>query len=350
MSASREIALPHTPVAYAQLLLELAADRGLAPARLLRASRLPAHALRDADARISATQWGRLVWQALQQGGDEGLGYAYGLRLRPTAHGALGFALLCAPDLGAAFRLLARCFSMRVYHFQVQLEVSGDSACLRLCEGVATYAARRLQSAALRRFYFESLLLGFGHAAGVAVGRPLQDLALAVDWPEPAYHTRYRADLPPVSFGAGACALHFAACELATPLLLADPVAWQLSLRAVEDEFARFGRVGGNVLAEVRQALRLRPGQGFPALEEVAAGLHLSPRTLKRRLQERGTGYGELLRQEQQREACALLAVHDEVQEVAALLGFSSPATFTRAFRTWTGVSPSEFRALRAGT
>lgn len=348
MSIPRDIALPHTPIAYAQLLLELAADRGLAPSRLLRASRLPAQALRDADARISATQWGRLVWQAMQQAGDEGLGYAYGLRLRPTAHGALGFALLSAPDLGASFRLLARCFSMRVYHFQVRLEVCGDIACLHLCEGVAAYAARRAQSVALRRFYFESLLLGFGHAAEVALGRSLQDLALEVDWSMPAYHARYRAGLPPVRFGAGGCALRFAASELATPLLLADPVAWQLSLRAVEDEFARFGRVGGNVLAEVRQALRLRPGQGFPALEEVAAGLHLSPRTLKRRLQALGTGYGELLRGEQQREACALLAVHGEVQEVAALLGFSSPATFTRAFRGWTGMTPSEFRAGRA--
>ena len=83
----------------------------------------------------------------------------------------------------------------------------------------------------------------------------------------------------------------------------------------------------------------------FPDLEAAASRLHVSSRTLKRRLARRGTTYQHLLDQTRKARATALLRdTRVPIAQIAATLGYRDPATFTRAFRKWTGRSPSEFR------
>ena len=79
--------------------------------------------------------------------------------------------------------------------------------------------------------------------------------------------------------------------------------------------------------------------------EKVAETLHMSVRSLQRRLKEVGTTFRTLL--ETVRKDLASTYVHDldvELAEVAFLLGFSDQSSFSRAFRRWTGHSPSEAR------
>jgi AraC-like DNA-binding protein len=79
--------------------------------------------------------------------------------------------------------------------------------------------------------------------------------------------------------------------------------------------------------------------------EKVAETLHMSVRSLQRKLKEVGTTFRTLL--DTVRKDLASTYVHDpdiELAEVAFLLGFSDQSTFSRAFRRWTGHSPSEVR------
>src|SRR5262249_33939785 len=82
-----------------------------------------------------------------------------------------------------------------------------------------------------------------------------------------------------------------------------------------------------------------------PAFEETARILHLSPRTLHRRLREEGPSFRsvkELLRRD-----VALTRLGREqagVAETAAALGYSEPSAFFRAFQSWTGEAPSVYR------
>ena len=74
----------------------------------------------------------------------------------------------------------------------------------------------------------------------------------------------------------------------------------------------------------------------------------MSPRTLKRRLAEQGTTYSEII--DDARRQRALLLLGDRrltLDAIAAQLGYSDTANFTRAFKRWTGKTPGEARDRR---
>lgn len=85
---------------------------------------------------------------------------------------------------------------------------------------------------------------------------------------------------------------------------------------------------------------------GVPELPALARSLGMSERSLRRRLDELGTSFRDVL--DAVRKELALNHVKDRrlsLSEVAFLLGFSEPSTFHRAFKRWTGDTPAAFRA-----
>jgi AraC-like DNA-binding protein len=101
-----------------------------------------------------------------------------------------------------------------------------------------------------------------------------------------------------------------------------------------------------NIVVRVREVLTQRLARGEPSQEEVAELLNVSARTLQRKLGESGTTYKEILDETRHALALAYLsAPRHSVSEVTYLLGFSAGSCFTRAFRRWTGQSPSDWRA-----
>jgi AraC-like DNA-binding protein len=97
---------------------------------------------------------------------------------------------------------------------------------------------------------------------------------------------------------------------------------------------------------QARQVLcRLLP-QGEPKREAVAQALHVSQRTLQRRLQDEGTSFQRLLDDTRRELAEQYLAQPNlTLLEAAYLLGFADPSNFFRAFRRWFGLTPGEYRA-----
>ena len=85
---------------------------------------------------------------------------------------------------------------------------------------------------------------------------------------------------------------------------------------------------------------------GYPTLNEMAEQLNMSPRTLRRRLSAENTGYARLMEQSRQRNALNLLDnPRFSIADVAHRLGYGDMANFTRAFKKWTGTTPSGYRA-----
>jgi AraC-like DNA-binding protein len=83
-----------------------------------------------------------------------------------------------------------------------------------------------------------------------------------------------------------------------------------------------------------------------PTQEEVAETLNVSARTLQRKLGDSGTTFKKIVDETRHAQALAHFSMpHMSVNEVTHLLGFSCSSSFTRAFRRWTGLSPSEWRA-----
>jgi AraC-like DNA-binding protein len=81
------------------------------------------------------------------------------------------------------------------------------------------------------------------------------------------------------------------------------------------------------------------------SIDHVASSMHMSARTLQRRLEDEGTRFGEVL--EEVRARLARTWLRDPslgLSEIAARLGFADLATFSRAFKRWTGMPPGQWR------
>jgi len=81
---------------------------------------------------------------------------------------------------------------------------------------------------------------------------------------------------------------------------------------------------------------------------DIADALHVSSRTLQRRLQDEGSNFQRVL--EEARHHLARHYLHNsllELNEAAYLLGYEDANSFVRAFRTWEGVPPARWREMQ---
>lgn len=95
---------------------------------------------------------------------------------------------------------------------------------------------------------------------------------------------------------------------------------------------------------QVRAVLRRRLGRGVVDVDSVSRGLHVSARTLQRRLTAEGTRFQRLLDAERHEIAVDQVRRGKRVREAAKAAGFAESASFCRAFRRWTGRTPEQFR------
>lgn len=334
------------PAAYVQILLEIMQGKGFAAAPILHKSRIGNQVFGQPDGRISARQWSRLVLVCLSLAGNSGLGYANGLGLRPTSHGALGFALLSSANIGQAMQLTRMFFGMRLPHYRIDISQQDHLALITLSEVHPVMDASAEQASLLRRFFHETLLVGMVQSCKSLSGQPLEQLEIAVDWPEPAYHPQFAAQLPAMHFNQAINQIRMPASYLDIALPMADPLAFQQALAQCELERVRFSRSISDIIPRVKSELRLQPYQGYPALEQVAESLGMSSRTLKRRLQEVDCHFLQLVDEVKQQDAIHLLDNTElDIQHIASTLGYENPTNFSRAFKKWTGKTPRDYKA-----
>lgn len=322
--------------AYPRLLLEVAIERGISAAQVLEGTQLGTADLDSPEARISSRQAAQMVRNALARTGNQGLGIEYGLRMQPTAHGQLGYAAMSSGSLREALELGIRFVHLRQRDVTLRLQDDGAQAVLEIVENHPL--------GALRQFFLECLMIGLARVAAFLVDAQELDGEIWFDWAEPPYFDAYRQRLPQVRFGMPGNQMRFSARLLERRLLMSDPVAARQAMAQCERELAFLGEPGEDIVPRVRASLSLGT-QGYPDLEGVASRLCMSSRTLKRKLQQAGTQFRELLDEARYRDARQLMSNAElDLQQVALALGFTDPACFTRAFRRWSGETPSAYR------
>ncbi|WP_041318806.1 helix-turn-helix transcriptional regulator [Hyphomicrobium nitrativorans] len=98
-------------------------------------------------------------------------------------------------------------------------------------------------------------------------------------------------------------------------------------------------------VATIAAVIDLALHEAYPRIEWVAGKLGMTRRSLQRRLASHGTSFVELTEATLQNRAKALLREGSAITDIALELGYRDPAHFTRAFRRWTGMAPTAFRA-----
>lgn len=330
-----ELAKPTVASTYVLQTLQLAQDRGVSPARMLAGLDISAEQLEQPDARLGLFKYGTLCLRALQLTGEPALGYEFGLRSSLTAHGFFGFGLMCQPTLRAAIEFATRFFA--------PLRAPGWDARFLIEDGQAiSHIFETVPYGILRQYALDMLMVSLVTTFR-ALLPPQPAIELWFDCEEPAYYARYRARLPAVRFNAGANQLRLPQAYLDLRIDTANASSARLIERECERELALLGRTD-DLLQRVRAAL-LHPGEGYPDLPQMAERLHLTPRTLVRRLHEHGTSFQALLDEARHRDSLRLLQDPTlTLADIAMRVGFSTPANFSRAFRGWTGATPGRFR------
>ena len=323
------------------LLCGLAAEHGVPLARSLSGTGIAERALGDPAAEITAAQELQLI-ATLAAELPEDLGLAAGARYRLTTYGIWGFALLSSRTIRESHEVAMRFLDLSYALTRISArEGDGELALyfddLDVPEPVRRFVLLRDTSAAVE-IWRETL------------GRSVVPRRVELRMPAPADPRPYEEafGLRP-DFGAPRSVVAFDADLLDKPLPHAAPLT-AASCEAqcrdlLERRHARLGLSG-----RVRDVLLREPRQ-MPGQDEVAAALHLSVRTLRRRLVDEGTSFRAVL--EQTREHLAeelLLTAGLSVEQVAERIGYSEASSFVQAFRRWKGLSPGRWaQAARAG-
>jgi AraC-like DNA-binding protein len=106
-----------------------------------------------------------------------------------------------------------------------------------------------------------------------------------------------------------------------------------------------FGQVEPTLRERIDAVLLAAAPVGRPSVDDLALLMHMSPRTLRRRLSAEGTTTRQVVDDVLRRRAVGLLSTGRSAKEVAAVLGFADTSSFSRAFVRWTGRRPSELAA-----
>lgn len=146
-----------------------------------------------------------------------------------------------------------------------------------------------------------------------------------------------------VTFGATSTGFAIGTDVAVRPLPGGDPLmlvtADQLASAALANA-PRAGAFAALVARRIEDALTTDP-----STEAIAAALQMSGRTLQRRLEDEGTRYSVVLELARERVARRILADRAlPLGEVACQSGFADLASFSRAFKRWTGMPPGAFR------
>lgn len=312
--------------------------------RLFAGTGLKHDELQDPDYRITVGQSLTYVRNTLDLAADPAWYYEWAGSLADHFHGPISIALVSAPTLGHGLDAFLRYFPSRIPYMHLQGRQEGEHFVAELSPLIDLGAVKPL-------LVETPVVLLQKHLENV-YGVDLSQAVLELDYPATAHADRCRAYFPfPVRFATARNALVIPAAWRALRNLGHVKSTWDHALAQCEATMASsveretLGRMRACLASGFEREDRLRP---LPTLDEVAASMHLTSRTLIRRLRRLGTSYRETTDEFLRARARELLANDQmKIKQVAAALGFDSPANFGKAFKRWYGVSPGNFRSGR---
>jgi AraC-like DNA-binding protein len=334
-SVPQTAADPHTVAAALFFpLVEVAKQLGVTSEALLGPFGVREQDVAEPQARLPHALHVAIIDRARALTGEPGIGIFWGLQLRASVFGYLGFATMSAATVGDALNLAIQFAPLASTAEGMRLHVDGAEASLFLDQHPSTEPVRDV--IALAR------LVSLWRIAATIAGRPIKGTA-ELAFPEPGYYARFAHLAPPVRFDRPATRTIFPAEALDYPLVMADPLALRLTSEQCTRELSSLSW-GGRLVRSVRTLVWKADG-GPRTPSEIASAMHMAPRTLRRKLESQGISLSELLDGERRDRALSLLRSTElSLAQIADRLGYRNVQTLERAFRRWTGTTPAAYR------
>lgn len=326
--------------ASARILVGLAQEHGVPPEVMLAGSGITPAMLDDPLAEIAVRQDLTVVENVVRHLGHvPGIGLDAGARYKLTAYGIWGYAMLSSRTLRSAFELGGRYIGLTFTFFRAYARSEPDALHVVFDDpGIPPECFR---------FLLERDVAASVSIAGTLTSSPAPVRVVTLGFPKPAYAARFAEFVDgPIEFDAPRNEIVFDTAIADRLLPQANEATARLCEEQCQDLLAQ-RRFQAPVSERVRRHL-LRPGV-MPAVEVVAAGLGVAPRTLQRSLEAEGTTFRVLVAEVRRALAEEMLAQRMTVDEIAERLGYAEAASFVHAFKRWTGVPPGRFRRQPSG-
>ena len=287
------------------------------------------------------------MFTAFEADGVDSLLLRYSRHLDITSHGPLGYAVLTAPDLDTALQVMEKYLVIRTSVYQSEYSIGNDRA---------EFITHDLTGEALAgRWLIETAINIVKRLIEAVMAHPLGDNAhISFAYPKPSYAKELQEFYGVrCTFGMPTNKISIPAswCQIRSPFY--DQHVFSSNLAKCSDLKLSLDRdllVHEFISTKLSNYFSARQAgeataRELPNLVALAAQLHMSPRTLTRKLKDADTSYKTLLEQARRAQAIQLLEnTHQTIADVAYNLAYQEPANFVRAFKTWFDTTPAAWR------
>lgn len=332
------------PTYFPGVLFRLLRAEGFTESQLLTDSDLTAENLQDDSFRFTFNQHKRFILNALTLTKDEDLGIKLGSNLNVTSLGILGYAAMSCDNLEAALTTLCRYFSIRAPLLKLTLIRTTEQSC-RQKQQTEKYAILEIEETLdvgdIRYFMLSAALSGAARLLEVYTQTRPQILSAELACSAPDKKSQRFAFN--VSYNAEKTRFFFPQKLLAQKLALADPQTEQ-STKDMCEKLLQQSNPATGIVYQLHRYIESY-GPGFPTLEKTAKHFCVSSRTLRRELKQANTSFRQQLNLIKRDIAISdLLKSNKTIYQIAFDLGYNDLPNFGRAFKNWTGKTPSDFR------
>ncbi len=332
----RKNPVSRAPTAWARSLARLidyAEGRGLDRAKLLSQLDVERAALDDADRRVPSTAYYRAIELCSQGLKDPYFGMRYVEQAGLTSVDAVGFLALASRNVGEALDRYVRHHPLVSEADEIHVDTVSNRVVLRVINKVP----RSPGQDHVTEMYAAGLLTRVPQITG----KPLEPISISFTHPcrgTPAEYRRWLGREPKFDAKVNEWVVPKSVLEQAMPrpdASLTEFFEKYLDARA---------HLSTALSTQVRGAVADGLVDGAVSLARVAKRIAMTPRTLQRRLAEEGLSFEATVDDVRQSRAKVYLDLDLPLAEVSYLLGYSDPATFHRAFKRWTDMTPLEWK------
>jgi AraC-like DNA-binding protein len=276
------------------------------------------------------------LWRAIGEvSANPAIGLLLGTETKTERFHPIGLAALSTENFGSAIDQMAR-YKQLTCPEEILQERDDEEWSIQF----RWLLADEIEPPVLNECCFAWVLSIARHGTGMR----LSPLRVEFVQPRAQVKTLERYFACPVVCGAARNAIVFPAADAQRPFVTRNAELLGMLAPQFEEEL-RQENGDENFIERVRVAIQQKLAGRRPNIEDIADALHISSRTLQRRLQDEGASFQRVL--EEARHQLARRYLNNsvlELNEAAYLLGYEDSSSFVRAFRTWEGIPPARWR------
>ncbi|MCR6641989.1 MAG: AraC family transcriptional regulator [Sporocytophaga sp.] len=316
---------------------------GVDEAEIYKDTGLSASILNEAD---GMQDWivGIKVWESILKRSDyRYISLSFGKRITFSVLGWISPLVSSSSDLHTSWKSIVNFFPLMGEMFEYKMLLLPDDSVKIIYNPAAAWVEKSPVTAAMATEHSMSLTLAI---SGFLVGQKITPLKTSFAYDvKLADRGLYKDIFGNVSFGEKESSLHFSKETSELKTVSGNQLTYEFMLKLCSEKLSSIKRTAG-YYSKVKRILFNKESYYNLKIEEVAAMLNTSTRTLQRNLKEEGHTYQSILDEHLVESATTLLAKPGvQVQEVAFILGFESAQSFSRAMKKKTGKSPRSLKA-----